>query len=174
LSPFAEKVQPMNVHTAAALRVYKARNRILKALEFASYDAYLASPLWAEIRERKLASEGRRCFACGKLATQVHHGGYDKLTLSGPGEQSSYDGAITWEKWLELAELYAVCSTCHEWAEKFLDEPVGPALATRRLRNRRRKNRLDETVPRAARQGRQERRAREMEGELKRLLRRDE
>lgn len=164
----------MNKLTAAALQVYRRRNKVLAGLGFASYEEYLASPLWAAIRERKLAAEGRRCFACGKVATQVHHGDYREPTLAGP------TAGITgrpeaWTNWLAQAELYAVCATDHEWAERFLGEKLPPATATKRLKNRRRKNRLDEKeVPRAVRLGRQERKAREMEMELARLNERDE
>jgi len=167
----------LNVHTAAALRAYKARNRILKAMGYASYDEYLASPLWREIHERKLEREGRRCFACGRTANQVHHGDYLVGTLTGPSEAAleKLGTSEAWQWWLQTAELYAVCEKDHEWSEKFLGEPVGPELATRRLKNRRRKNRLDEApVPLPARQGRQERKAREMESELARLIERDE
>jgi len=187
----------MNAHKAAALRTYARRNRLLASLGFVApkgsglteYDVYLASPLWAEIRERKLASQVQNglpvCFACGKPANQVHHGDYEIGTLVGPpiiardGKPFSDDAnpeshPWVWARWLETANLYVVCKPCHEWAEKILGEPLGPATATRRLKNRRRKNKLDEAVPRAARQGRQERKAREMESELNRLLERDE
>jgi hypothetical protein len=164
----------MNKLTAAALQAYRRRNKVLAGLGFASYEDYLASPLWAEIRERKLAAEGRRCFACGKVATQVHHGDYERETLRPIFHplQREYD---SWSDWLDMADLYAVCEPCHKWAEHFLGEKLPPESATKRLKNRRRKNRLDEKeVPRAARLGRQERKAREMELELGRLLARDE
>lgn len=179
----------MNRYTAAALAAYNRRNKVLRGLGFASYEEYLASPLWAEISRRKLDSEGRRCYACGKTATQVHHGDYDRETLRGPLKVVGVDGkcyfgplgmvslatyAKEFSKWLGTAELYAVCKPDHEWAEYYLGAKLPPEVATQRLKNRRRKNRLDETVPRAARQGRQELRTREMNGELARLLERDE
>lgn len=165
----------MNKLTATALQVYRRRNKALAGLGFDSYDDYLASPLWIEIRERKLTSVGRRCFACGKLATQVHHGDYEEETLVGPESRTlATMGFEGWSLWLAGAELYAVCARDHEWAEHFLGEKLPPASATRRLKNRRKKNGLDEKVPRAARLGRQERRAREMAQELARLLGRDE
>jgi len=175
----------MNAHKAAALRTYARRNRLLASMGFVApagsglseYDVYLASGLWAEIRDHKQRFEAPlpgkcfpACFACGREARQVHHGDYEESTLAGPSDRSP-EG---WRAWLETAPLYCVCEKDHEWAEKLLGEPLGPAMATRRLKNRRRKNRLDEAVPRAARQGRQERRAREMESELNRLLERDE
>lgn len=180
----------LNKLTASALQVYRRRNAVLVGLGFvppkgsglSPYDLYLASPLWAEIRERKLAAEGRRCFACGKVATQVHHGDYGRPTLAGP--QFHLAGLLscgcedcrdTWRAWLAEVELYAVCATDHGWAEHFLGEKLPPRAATKRLKARRAKNRLDErAVPRAARLGRQERKAREMELELARLNERDE
>lgn len=161
----------MNKLTATALQVYRRRNKVLAGLGYASYEEYLASPLWAEIRGHKLAAEGRRCYACGKEATQVHHGSYSEMTLAGPLERS----AEGWRRWLKAASLYVVCAKDHEWAEHFLSEKLPPDVATKRLKNRRAKNRLDErAVPRAARLGRQERKAREMELELARLNERDE
>lgn len=185
----------MNKLTAAALQAYRRRNRVLAGLGFVppkesgltEYDIYLASPLWAEIREHKLAAEERQCFACGKLATQVHHGNYAQETLTGPGDVYIAKRTIwtdppagelvreSWEEWMGRVELYAVCEKDHEWAEHFLGEKLPPAAATKRLKNRRAKNRLDErAVPRAARLGRQERKALEMELELARLNERDE
>jgi len=170
--------RPVNRRTAAALRVYRRRNAVLVGLGFVAakgsglspYDVYLASQLWAEIRERKLALEERRCYACGGEAGQVHHGDYDEHTLAGP---KFIPGG--WPGWLERSNLYAVCDRCHEWAEHFLGEKLPPALATKRLKARRKKNRLDErAVPRAARIGKQERKAREMMSELARLIARDE
>lgn len=172
----------MNKLTAAALGAYRRRNKVLADLGFVppkgsgltEYDVYLASPLWAEIRERKLATEGRRCFACGKEATQVHHGDYEAATLL-PAFVMAAASLEDWRRWLSGVELYAVCATDHAWAEHFLGEKLAPASATRRLKNRRLKNRLDErVVPRAARLGRQERKVREMEMELARLNERDE
>lgn len=154
----------------AALAAYNRRNKVLRGLGFASYQEYLDSPLWAEIRDRKLAAEEWRCFACGRPAGQVHHGDYKDSTLAGPPDWRN-DG---WARWLEAAELYAVCKTDHEWSEYYLGSKLPPEVATQRLKNRRAKNRVGETVPRAARQGRQERKAREMGSELERLLRRDE
>jgi hypothetical protein len=186
----------MNAHTAAALQVYKRRNKVLAGLGFvapkgsglSNYDVYLASPLWDAIRKWKLQVEDWRCFACGQEASQVHHGDYEERTIRGPELVLTLEGKTIdctpklffhlWDLWLQSVELYAVCELDHKWAEyfEFMGEKLKlpPATATKRLKNRRRKNRLDEAVPRAARQGRQERKAREMEGELNRLLRRDE
>lgn len=163
----------MNHYTAAALQVYRRRNKELAGLGYASYEEYLASPLWAAIRDRKLAAEGRRCYACGKEAHQVHHGDYLEPTLAGPPEGIT-GGSFGWDRWLATAELYAVCRSCHEWAEHFLGQAVGPVIATARLKKRRKARGLDSAVPRPARQGKQERRAREMEMDLARLIARDE
>jgi hypothetical protein len=104
------------------LAAYNQRNKVLRGLGFASYEEYLASPLWAEISRRKLDSEGRRCFACGKSATQVHHGDYDYYTLAGPDPRF-------WEAYFVLAELYAVCKADHEWAEYYLGSKLPPLVA---------------------------------------------
>lgn len=169
---------PQGRYGVAALAAYNRRNKVLRGLGFASYEEYLASPLWAEISRRKLDSEGRRCFACEKVATQVHHGDYLLRTLHGP--EMMLDPARdcltreSWERWLASIELYAVCKADHEWSEFYLGTKLPPEVATKRLKNRRKKNRLDDQVPRAARQGRQELRAREMGEELARLLERDD
>ena len=98
---------------------YRERNRIIRAMGFADYKAYLRSPLWASIRARKLAAEPD-CFACGAHATQVHHAKYRKNDLQG--------------RCLDF--LFAVCSACHGRFE-FRDSDkakLTPKQATSKMR----------------------------------------
>lgn len=99
------------------MNAYAARNRILKALGFASYEAYLASRLWASIRHHQLV-EHPECWGCGVAAKEVHHGNYREETLRG----------------ICTKALYSICNRCHraiEWSGK---QKLCPAAATRRLR----------------------------------------
>ena len=87
---------------------YTERNEILKALGFRDYKMYLRSPLWKEIRQRKI-SINPECYGCGRgdsgIILQVHHSEYTLLNLSG----KSLDG------------LFTVCSRCHHFAEVTID-----------------------------------------------------
>lgn len=99
-----------------ARSTYRERNAVLRAMGYPTYDAYLRSALWHDIRERHLARHPS-CFRCGKPATQVHHAVYTKkvLTLGG-------------------AHLYSVCSACHVAAEFSQAEgKMAPKYATQRL-----------------------------------------
>lgn len=106
---------------------YGARNALLRRWGYPSYGAYLASELWASIRERALAKWGRACWCCGRddAPVQVHHLSYTKGNLSGR----------------HIRGLRPVCAGCHvevEFVEiggrrvKRRAEAVGPA--TIRLR----------------------------------------
>ena len=79
----------------------KTRATILQSLGFATYKAYLRSPLWKAIRRLVYARKGSRCVLCGQRAQQIHHRWYDRQTLVG--------AAITW--------LEPVCLKCHEFIE---------------------------------------------------------
>ena len=80
---------------------YANRNRRLHNAGFESYPDYLASDLWAEIRERVLDRDGRKCRFCGDAANQAHHGNYTNAALSG----KSIDG------------IRSVCGSCHKFIE---------------------------------------------------------
>jgi hypothetical protein len=80
---------------------YATRNRLITQLGYASYEAYLSGPLWADIRSRVLKSSGGLCLVCRRAATQVHHVLYDLPTLLG----HSFDG------------LVPLCGGCHRHAE---------------------------------------------------------
>lgn len=77
------------------------RAKILRSLGFATYKAYLRSPLWKAIRRLVFAKKGSACVLCGRKAQQVHHRRYDRQTLLG--------AVLTW--------LEPICVKCHEHIE---------------------------------------------------------
>lgn len=81
--------------------VYEARNQVLKSLGFASYEAYLESPLWKKIRKKVMKRDRNTCQMCYGHATEVHHIQYDRDTLT--GKSCRY--------------LIAYCRDCHEALE---------------------------------------------------------
>ena len=81
---------------------YHDRQQSLTALGFASYTSYLRSTLWRAIRQRVL-DEHSTCLRCGRKATQIHHGSYDRETM---------DGTST-------AALVSACKACHRRAERY-------------------------------------------------------
>jgi hypothetical protein len=103
-------------------RVYRERNRVVRAMGFASYAQYLQSSLWADIRSRVL-SRSPECFACGARATQAHHTAYRKKDLEGR----------------DLGRILAVCAGCHRKAEfRATDsEKLNTAQASAKLRQAR-------------------------------------
>lgn len=107
------------------MRVYRERNRNLKAMGFANYAAYQKSDLWKGIRARVL-DERPFCEGCGKDATQVHHSAYRKKDLEGR----------------DLRRLHSVCGGCHFKSEfrKRDHEKMHPKQATAKLRQLARKN----------------------------------
>lgn len=80
---------------------YAARDANLRALGFSSYQAYLASEMWAEIRGKVLERDGEKCRLCGKPAGQVHHTSYAREVLAGR----------------DLHRLAAICGGCHLYIE---------------------------------------------------------
>jgi hypothetical protein len=104
-------------HSAARIKVYGERNRVLRAIGFADYKAYLDSDLWKRIRTRVLASDPA-CVRCGKPATQVHHSRYRKKDLLGK----------------TLNSLFPVRGGCHYRSEFRTDgEKLPPREATWKL-----------------------------------------
>lgn len=107
--------------TSLALQEYRERDRVLGALGFGSYDEYLASPLWRDIRLRKL-KEGNHCYGCGSgPCWQVHHADYSRETLLGES----------------LTGLRTICEKCHKACEFFAGTKLSPSQATARLEKRR-------------------------------------
>lgn len=84
------------VTTSPALRSW-TRNQRLRKLGFEDYNAYMASPEWAEVKRRYRASlRPQDCGLCGTDQNiQIHHMTYDRI-----GEE-------------ELADLAALCGDCH-------------------------------------------------------------
>lgn len=102
---------------------YGERESILREMGFPSYAAYLASDLWASIRERVLARDGRRCRLCPREASQVHHTKYSRAVLLGR----------------DLKWLAAICGGCHRFVE--FDPKTGKKRRAREVGNAFRKAR---------------------------------
>ncbi len=82
---------------------YRYRDDNLKAMGFASYQAYLESPLWLDIRARAMMQAESVCGRCGLGRNlQVHHRAYDPATLAGTC----------------LDALTVICRRCHQRAER--------------------------------------------------------
>jgi hypothetical protein len=113
-----------------ALRAYRQRLRALRALGFYGYQAYLESPLWKAIRSRVLRAARRACCGCGAAGcAQVHHESYSQAVLAGEDD----------------SKLHVVCKDCHESAHHYGGLLLGPAEATTRLREMRKKRCLAST-----------------------------
>jgi hypothetical protein len=82
-------------------RTYGGRLGLLRSIGFSSYNQYLASDLWAGIRQRVFDRYGRSCKVCGGSATQVHHLWYSRWCLLGE----------------EISPLVPLCRTCHYQVE---------------------------------------------------------
>lgn len=76
---------------------YGERAASLRTLGFNSYQAYLDSPLWENIRHRVIASTKGVCAVCGKGACQVHHTSYCVEAMAGRANKL----------------LVPLCGTCH-------------------------------------------------------------
>jgi len=73
----------------------------------ASYQEYLNTPLWREIRQRVIDKKGTCCEGCGgDYIIQVHHTFYTKIIISGKS----------------LRGLRVVCKTCHKKIHKLVDD----------------------------------------------------
>lgn len=85
------------------------RKQSLASLKFPSYQHYLRSPLWKQIRARVFARAEGRCEDCqDNPPTEVHHLSYGLGVMSGNDD----------------LELRAVCSQCHEWRHGITGKPV--------------------------------------------------
>lgn len=80
---------------------YANRDAILRAIGFASYPDYLASPLWSEIRTRILDRDEGLCRLCNAPAVSVHHITYRKDVLIGKND----------------SQLASICRGCHKSIE---------------------------------------------------------
>jgi hypothetical protein len=99
---------------------------VLAKMGFQSYEAYLLSPLWAAIRQRKWEEDGKVCWGCGEPADSVHHADYSLGVLKGEA----------------LHRLFSVCEACHKMCEFFLGVKLGPGEATRLLQQKRKERNL--------------------------------
>lgn len=97
-------------------RDYRKRTLNLHALGFRDYSDYLASPLWREIRERRMA-ESPLCYCCGRPVAVLHHRDYSAATLQGRRPHA----------------LVSLCRRCHTAAEFAQGRKVCLAVANRRV-----------------------------------------
>lgn len=93
-------------------RSLDARDRELAAMGYGSFDEYLQSPLFAEVR-RALLARMSRCGCCPLPASVVHFYSYRKKDLDGS----------------DLGRLFAVCEAC-EWKSRVRESDGQPLTAT--------------------------------------------
>jgi hypothetical protein len=74
-----------------------------KELGFRSYDAYIKSRLWWNIRQLVLERDGRCCQVCGTPSKTIHHIDYTKIVMLGQGDQH---------------QLITLCEPCHVFVEQ--------------------------------------------------------
>lgn len=74
-----------------------------KELGFRSYDAYIKSRLWWNIRQIILERDGKCCQVCGSPSKTVHHIDYTQTIMLGQGDQH---------------ELITLCEPCHNFVEQ--------------------------------------------------------
>ncbi len=75
----------------------KERGVVLKSMGFANYKEYLNSPLWEEIRSKKIRGKAK-CANCESQENlQVHHNVYTEATLKGVSQYG----------------LVVLCEDCH-------------------------------------------------------------
>ncbi len=108
----------MSYKPKAAGNQYRRRASNLRRMGFSSYQAYLASDLWKEIRRRVLERDGWTCKRCRGRATQVHHRSYVTKALDGTN----------------IGLLTSVCRPCHEFCEFEDGRKAMPSKANARLR----------------------------------------
>lgn len=80
---------------------YAKRDALLREMGYKSYRAYMASELWATIRQQVLDRDQATCVVCKKPATQVHHKHYSIAALKG--------------EWIK--GMVSLCGGCHRMAE---------------------------------------------------------
>ncbi len=74
-----------------------------KELGFRTYDAYIKSRLWWNIRQLVLERDGRCCQVCGTPSKTIHHIDYTKTVMLGQGDQH---------------QLITLCEPCHVFVEQ--------------------------------------------------------
>ncbi len=82
---------------------YIHRNKVLGEIGFGTYAEYLASPLWREIRAKRLLTQNT-CSCCTNTAIVLHHANYYRKLLLGDEKSVKRD-------------LYPLCTSCHRKVE---------------------------------------------------------
>ena len=77
--------------------LYQKRAQTLKQLGFESYDQYLASSLWKNIKAKAYKQHGAKCRCCPAMASLFHHKHYGHDILAGRNLQG----------------LVPLCHDCH-------------------------------------------------------------
>lgn len=80
---------------------YKERDELLLRLGFSSYELYLQSELWKQIKMRAYKAHGKKCRICGGDAEVLHHKNYRWEIMSGKS----------------LKGLVPLCYNCHNIIE---------------------------------------------------------
>lgn len=83
--------------TTRIKNVYAERRKSLGELGYSSYEDYLSSGVWQEIRRKVLRRDRGRCRLCGSRAFAVHHTSYSTQVLAGG----------------DLSKLLSICNRCH-------------------------------------------------------------
>lgn len=120
---------------AAPSPTYTQRNKLLLELGFLSYAQYLASEIWAEIRNDVLYRDNHCCKLCNNRTVIVHHIDYNESTLLG----LTGDG------------LVSICHECHKKVEFTKQDKKRPLICAQREFNRlmKRKMKLADRKPRS-------------------------
>ena len=101
------------------------RRRCLEWLGFKTYEDYLESDLWKEIRLRVMKKSRWHCASCGLAAKVVHHQRYTSRGLKG-----------TSDKW-----LLALCHECHSKQHERGWGTIGVTKAVKRVSPNRKERR---------------------------------
>lgn len=81
--------------------LFLERSNSLVELGFKTYQEYLISPFWKNIRTRVLKEAKDACRLCRRKAWQIHHVKYDLATMKGEN----------------IVTLVALCGECHKLIE---------------------------------------------------------
>jgi len=98
--PFYPSVVTMSKSTGRT-KCFNKRDKWMKRLGFGTYQNYLRSNIWKEIRSKVLEKRRHKCHFCGGKANEVHHLRYTKPVLLAEGQY-----------W--MGGLVATCRTCHQ------------------------------------------------------------
>lgn len=72
--------------------------QILAACKCRTYEQYLESSLWKDIKKRVYQRFGNQCSICEKAATEIHHASYCLETMLGK----------------RIRNLFPLCDCCHD------------------------------------------------------------